>query len=631
MAPAPTPRITRSTKTPLLTDVGKSPPRVTKKSKKPDTASRPYRSKADGQNHSDSSDSQPERASQKAETRSPRKRNANRVKPNPKKQSTPAKEQSLPSRGSKVHENKHKPNQSRLHPDTEAGESELEPKSSDSFKKHAENSGPKPFIGKVLPPSTSKATPINNLHQDLLSFPHLCFDHAVIENLLAHTQPQTPSEIAQCYHDLRSAAWTWAQETFDHNASSADPPALNLMDLANTQPELMEHINSTTASPQIMDWEDWIEKRKAAIVYAILGKVIEVHVFGEELFGADDQMKRELRGSDRVGMDEDGFQRQHHRSQTISSLLPHQHALPPNFIPALQSLQGQLVSLFSPLLQSTSTQTHPSTLLPSNPLSTPLYTILLTAANLAIAIRRNPTSTFYFLPAPSPGSKYDKQEMSALNSAHLDIAMGVEGVREMVSKGGIRSVVGVGGWPGCVGYWPAVRENDGNEKGNGGEKGKRKGKMGIQTQILAKADVWIILEAVDRHAESLIDMGDGREKQKQKGRTTLRSELWSRSLLNAPYEKQRAQYEKEISKLQTWRKAGFIIAATLALRYLGVPNYLWRAVVNGEGTWEEFVVRRRGIWLENLRGDVESGRSLSEVFEHHSGRLMRGLSRGRLG
>lgn len=90
--------------------------------------------------------------------------------------------------------------------------------------------------------------------------------------------------------------------TFKHASSSP----LDLMELAETHPQLMEYINSTSASPQLTDWETWIEKRKAAIVYAMLGKVIEVHVFGEELYGASESQKALLRKWDRENMDWDG-------------------------------------------------------------------------------------------------------------------------------------------------------------------------------------------------------------------------------------------------------------------------------------------------------------------------------------
>ena len=143
---------------------------------------------------------------------------------------------------------------------------------------------------------------VATLSHDLAEFPDMRCDQSQIEKMLADTEPQTPVVFTQCYYDLRSAAFKWAKEFFHYDSSVP----LDLMELATTQPELMEYINSTTASPQLMDWETFLEKKRAEIVYGILGKVLDVHVFGEEMFGATPTQKRLLRSSDRSTMDEDG-------------------------------------------------------------------------------------------------------------------------------------------------------------------------------------------------------------------------------------------------------------------------------------------------------------------------------------
>ncbi|KAL8824457.1 MAG: hypothetical protein Q9170_008149 [Blastenia crenularia] len=113
--------------------------------------------------------------------------------------------------------------------------------------------------------------------------------------------PITPFFYKTRYQSLRSHFWTWAQTHF----SSPSTP-LNLLHLATTSPELMEYINATTSSPHPDLWDQLVQLKKAEIVYCILGKVIEMHVFGEELFGATPSQKQMLRRTDLEMVDSDG-------------------------------------------------------------------------------------------------------------------------------------------------------------------------------------------------------------------------------------------------------------------------------------------------------------------------------------
>ncbi|KAI4257466.1 MAG: hypothetical protein L6R42_005637, partial [Xanthoria sp. 1 TBL-2021] len=552
--------------------LGKSPPKITKRSKKPDAASRPYRIHADIQDQSDSSDdssdSQPQRPIQQANSPPTRKRKNDRLQDTASKRSIRARSQAPPSRGPIIGKRPlfHVPGP-HLITDTKTGESiwlPAEPDNPTDLPKWHLEKDINPFTGE--PPPIFQQKPVEELYQEILECPDLRFDHRGIEELLADAQPRTLEEITQCYHDLRSAAWKWAKEGFQYESSSP----LNLMELATSHPELMEYINSTTASPQLTDWETLLQKKRAAIVYSILGKVLDIHVFGEELFGASPEQKYTLRSSDRESMDDDGFARQQTRASTLTALLPHPHTLPPHTLPALQTLQGQLVSLLSPLLP-------PST---THPLNTPLFALLLSATNLALAIRTNPHEIYYLVSAPSPGSAYDKEAMAALNAVDVGIAEGVEGVREMRGKGGIRFVVGVGGWSGLVAYWPICRDGDGVGVGEKGRKGMKKEEMGVQTQVIARADVWVVLEAVNPSAQKIAGMGKG------KGRNTLRAKMWDRSLC--------AEIDKEIKKLKTKRRVGVAAAVAVVGGYFFAGDCL-REVLWGESL-EAYGIRQRDIW-----------------------------------
>ncbi|KAL8645583.1 MAG: hypothetical protein Q9210_006630, partial [Variospora velana] len=116
------------------------------------------------------------------------------------------------------------------------------------------------------------------------------------------TYPSTDEAFKHRYQDLRNAAWEWAQSSFP---VAADALPVDLMHLANHAPELMEYINATTASPSTGTWEHLLSTKRAEIIYSVLGKALEVHIFGEELFGATPQQKRKLQMADREMFDAD--------------------------------------------------------------------------------------------------------------------------------------------------------------------------------------------------------------------------------------------------------------------------------------------------------------------------------------
>ncbi|KAL8684618.1 MAG: hypothetical protein Q9224_006233, partial [Gallowayella concinna] len=123
-------------------------------------------------------------------------------------------------------------------------------------------------------------SPIAQIHHQLKSYPDIHSGQKRVQEILSVSQPQTITEYKTYYQALRSAAWAWAQEFFHGHFQSFPSP--DLMKLATTSPELMEYINSTTSSPQLTDWESLLAKKRAEIVYAILGKALDVHIFGEE-------------------------------------------------------------------------------------------------------------------------------------------------------------------------------------------------------------------------------------------------------------------------------------------------------------------------------------------------------------
>ncbi|KAI4266142.1 MAG: hypothetical protein L6R38_008931, partial [Xanthoria sp. 2 TBL-2021] len=278
-------------------DSEKSPPKISKRSKKPDAASRPYRANADVQDQSDSSDAQAKKPTQPSHGSPARKRKNDRLQDTASKRTTATRRPAPLSRGPVIGKRPilHVPGP-HIITDTKTGESiwlPAEPDIPTDLPKWHLEEDINPFTGDAPPVFRLKS--VEELYQEILECPYLRFDHRGIEELLADAQPRTPDEMAQCYHDLRSAAWKWAKDTFQYESSTP----LDLMELATSHPELMEYINSTTASPQLTSWETLLQKKRAAIVYSILGKVLDIHVFGEELFGASPEQKYTLRASDR--------------------------------------------------------------------------------------------------------------------------------------------------------------------------------------------------------------------------------------------------------------------------------------------------------------------------------------------
>ena len=110
------------------------------------------------------------------------------------------------------------------------------------------------------------------------------------------------------YDTLRASALEWASLYFppvaSSSSSSAEGKGLDLLSLCTTSPELMEYANYISASASCggannsSSWERVFHERRNFLVYGILGKMLEVHVFGCEIFGATEQQLEKLREVD---------------------------------------------------------------------------------------------------------------------------------------------------------------------------------------------------------------------------------------------------------------------------------------------------------------------------------------------
>ena len=115
----------------------------------------------------------------------------------------------------------------------------------------------------------------------------------------------TDADFKSFYRQIKALAWTWVQDYF----SDVDPEAkisLDLLHLAYTAPQLMEYTNWISCCGPKCTWEDVFNEQRAQLVYGILGKMLEVHVFGHEMFGADKDQLRDLKELDMELVNRDG-------------------------------------------------------------------------------------------------------------------------------------------------------------------------------------------------------------------------------------------------------------------------------------------------------------------------------------
>lgn len=219
------------------------------------------------------------------------------------------------------------------------------------------------------------------------------------------------------------------------------------------------------------------------MVYGVLGKVIEIHVFVEEMFGANDRQRSTLRDIDLEMLNLNGkrllqsishevhladfhpfyigFTRQKARASTINAFLStHDRALPPEFVSSLGRLQAGLTTLISPFLGSP----------PPPKFHHDLSRILFLAAKLSLDMRREPATIYCVTPIASIGA-FEPRFTKILNPGPLAEA---EPWREDYEE----PVIRVAAWPSIVAY----------RKGNGREGGEEDG---FRTRRIAKSEAYV--------------------------------------------------------------------------------------------------------------------------------------------
>ncbi|CAF9919077.1 hypothetical protein IMSHALPRED_004516 [Imshaugia aleurites] len=288
----------------------------------------------------------------------------------------------------------------------------------------------------------------------------------------AHTEkpqtmlPNTDAGVGTRYREIKSLAWTWAQNHFS-DITPETKRSLNLLHLAHTSPQLMEYANWISCCGQKRTWEGVFNEQRAQLVYGILGKMLEVHVFGHEMFGADTDQLTALRDLDEELVNRDGFYRQRCRAHRISALLPNPNTPPPRFHHSLTALQASSVELLSPLIpESAAPELQPQ-----------LFAIILKAATLSLFVRREREVVYHRETHPAVGNLFESESMKIINKTEHD-------EEDDWRRNTDVEVVTMAGWPSCVAYRPNADDGKRGKR----EKGTR-AKLGVNR--IARADVCV--------------------------------------------------------------------------------------------------------------------------------------------
>ncbi|GAB1310256.1 hypothetical protein MFIFM68171_00466 [Madurella fahalii] len=129
-----------------------------------------------------------------------------------------------------------------------------------------------------------------------------------------------------------------------------------------------------------------MEKHRRYLVTGVIGKVLEMCVFDELLFGAEEDQKRMLEAQDRCTLDMEGYERTELRCQTVRAIMA-DAILTPNFWPCVDQLTLQLTTLLLPLIRLMDKHFPESRAKSLQSIHQDLHAIVSEAALMSIAIR----------------------------------------------------------------------------------------------------------------------------------------------------------------------------------------------------------------------------------------------------
>ncbi|KZF22074.1 hypothetical protein L228DRAFT_283261 [Xylona heveae TC161] len=278
--------------------------------------------------------------------------------------------------------------------------------------------------------------------------------------------PRSDSEFENGLHMLKEAAHDWARKwfgykLFDSSDANSDEDSENEADPGLSRKEqrqkqrqaiLFELYDLCETHPELVKYAGWIADghygweeifldpdQRAVLVYGILGKVFEVHVFGRLLFGGTQSQVTALLSLEKESAHREGFKRTALRAAAVKTFLG-DDIVPPAFESDVEQLTLRIYTLLSSLLpRSSFTSTTTTTTITTNAESNPdpaaaataatataatispvinqfvssLHALVRQAGKIAVDMRRE--DTIYYISPTYKDEMYDGKEMRGIN------------------------------------------------------------------------------------------------------------------------------------------------------------------------------------------------------------------------
>ncbi len=129
----------------------------------------------------------------------------------------------------------------------------------------------------------------------------------VVESLGSHPKlPRTDQDFEEAMAILKTMIKGWSSTYFPHTLTDTEKQKFNLYKLAQGSPELMEYAGWILAGGPVEKWRNHFVNWRPSLVYGLLGKMLEIHVFGHTMFGATPAQLATLEAMDLSLIDTDG-------------------------------------------------------------------------------------------------------------------------------------------------------------------------------------------------------------------------------------------------------------------------------------------------------------------------------------
>ena len=126
--------------------------------------------------------------------------------------------------------------------------------------------------------------------------------------------PRTDQDFEEAIVILKQMMRDWTREFFFDKLSAREKRDFNLYILAQRSPDLMDFAGWVAVGGSLESWMDNFVAWRSSLMFGILGKVLEVMVFGHTMFGATPYQLKTLETMDLALLHVEGIPSQHHPS-----------------------------------------------------------------------------------------------------------------------------------------------------------------------------------------------------------------------------------------------------------------------------------------------------------------------------